>query len=945
MYIYYTTKMDANTANYEFEQYIKNHTVAKGETYTHTKIGDPKQNIYAGSFFIPPEEEADFIKRYYKYVFVNGKKEYLTEKQNIETGPLLIDIDMRYAKTVVKKQHTEDHILDAVMLYAEKISGLMTIPDGSKLDVFIMEKSDVNKLPELTKDGIHIIFGIQMHKGLQVMLRERVLPELADLWSDLPITNTWDQVLDEGIAKGYVNWQMYGSRKPDNQAYLIKQHLILSYVDRAEGWSPEKQNIATFSTEKNIAKLSAHYTKFPTFLMKDTLKDEFEKAKQNLGRASPSADKKPGQKKYKLKIAPSDMSAVNMNYGEIDSEETLDALLNNLFEEIGPCNYRIKETHQYTMCLPVSYYGPGSFTKWIRVGWALANTSPKLFLTWVKFSCQTNCRNKLRGANGKFDWTCVKELYEKWQTFETNNPDNLSHRSIMFWAKNDAKEKYKEIRTETVDYFIDVTVTQKAATEHDLAMVLYNMFKDDFVCVSIKNNTWYEYINHRWYEIDSGNTLRLILSKDMHFIYNQKIQENMVKLQTFGEGDKTGDALREQNNNLANICSLLKRTNSKNNIMREAKEIFYDSTFIEKLDQNPYLLCFNNYVVDFKQMTHRKGQPDDYISKCTNNDYVKLDRTKQATTIKEIEEFMCQLFPEKELRDYMWDHLASCLIGTTSNQTFNIYKGNGRNGKSKLVELMGKGMGSYKGTVPITLITQKRNTIGSTSSEVAQLMGIRYAVMQEMSKGDRMNEGIMKEITGGDPIQARALFKDTVTFVPQFKLVVATNYDFDQTSNDDGTWRRLRYVDFKSVFLEKPYENEIKFPRSQCPYQFPLDKNLEANFDRWAPVLMSMLVDIAYKTKGIVKDCSMVLANSEQHREKLDYFTEFAKDKITEKEGNKIKKTELLAEFNKWYLVNHGKGGPKGKEITEFMDKRYGVYNQGWHNVSVIYDVEEGFAM
>jgi P4 family phage/plasmid primase-like protien len=938
----------AAVTNSEYEQYIKNHGAAKGESYTHTRMGDAANNIYPGTFNIPPEEHAEFLKKYHKYVFVNGKKEYLTEKQNIEAGPLLIDIDMRYDKSITSKQHTSDHILDAVMLYVEKISSLLTLPDGAKIEVFIMEKADVNKLPELTKDGIHIIFGVQMHKGLQVMLREQVLPELADLWSDLPITNTWDQVLDEGISKGYVNWQMYGSRKPDHQAYLIKQHLILTYEGKEDGWNPEQQNIATFSTEKNLAKLSAHYTKFPTFPMKDAWKEDFEKAKQNLGRASAAAGgaKKPGDRKYKLKIAPSDMSSTSVNFGEIDSEETLDALLENLFEEIGPCNYRIKETHQYTMCLPNSYYGPGSFPKWIRVGWALANTSPKLFLTWVKFSCQADCRNKLRGANGKFDWSCVKELYEKWQTFEHNNPDSLSHRSIMFWCKNDAKEKYKGIHNETIDYFIEQTVNQKVATEHDLAMVLYNMFKDDFVCVSIRNSIWYEYINHRWYEIDSGNTLRLMISKDMHFIYNQKIQENMVKLQTFEQGDTKGDKLREQNNNLANICSMLKRTNSKNNIMREAKEIFYDNTFIEKLDQNPYLLCFNNYVIDFKQMTHRKGQPDDYISKCTNIDYIKLDRVKHAKTIKEIEDFMCQLFPEKELRDYMWDHLASCLIGTTSNQTFNIYKGTGRNGKSKLVELMGKGLGSYKGTVPITLITQKRNTIGSTSSEVAQLMGVRYAVMQEMSKGDKMNEGIMKEITGGDPIQARALFKDTVTFVPQFKLVVATNYDFDETSNDDGTWRRLRYVDFKSVFLAKPYEDEIKFPRSQCPYQFPLDKNLEANFERWAPILMSMLVDIAYNTKGIVKDCNMVMANSEQHREKLDYFTEFAKDKIKPKESSKIKKNELLEEFKKWYLVNHGKGGPKGKEITEFMDKRYGVYNQGWHNVAIIYDnQDESFAM
>ena len=56
-----------------------------------------------------------------------------------------------------------------------------------------------------------------------------------------------------------------------------------------------------------------------------------------------------------------------------------------------------------------------------------------------------------------------------------------------------------------------------------------------------------------------------------------------------------------------------------------------------------------------------------------------------------------------------------------------------------------------------------------------QLQGVRYAVMQEPSKGDKINEGIMKEITGGDPIQGRALFKETITFIPQFKLVVCTN--------------------------------------------------------------------------------------------------------------------------------------------------------------------------
>ena len=210
--------------NSDFETYLRNHTAKKGEQYTHTRIGDTKLNIYAGSYNIPLEEENEFLKKYYKYVFVNGHKEYLTEKQNIESGPIVVDIDLRYDNTVSTKQHTEDHIIDAVMLYAEKIQDLLILTPGAVMDVFVMEKNDVNKLKEETKDGIHIIFGIQMHKALQVILRERVMPELSELWSELPITNTWDQVLDEGISKGYVNWQLYGSRKPGHQSYMIKNH-------------------------------------------------------------------------------------------------------------------------------------------------------------------------------------------------------------------------------------------------------------------------------------------------------------------------------------------------------------------------------------------------------------------------------------------------------------------------------------------------------------------------------------------------------------------------------------------------------------------------------------------------------------------------------------------------------------------------------------------------
>ena len=151
-----TTSNMASISNSEFELYLKNHLAQKGDPYTHTKMGDLKQNIYPGAYNIPAEDQADFIKKYYKYIFVNGKKEYLTEKQNIESGPLLIDVDLHYDKMVITRQHSEDHIIDAIMLYADKISGLLEITPGANMEVFVMEKSDVNKLPEEKIGRAHV---------------------------------------------------------------------------------------------------------------------------------------------------------------------------------------------------------------------------------------------------------------------------------------------------------------------------------------------------------------------------------------------------------------------------------------------------------------------------------------------------------------------------------------------------------------------------------------------------------------------------------------------------------------------------------------------------------------------------------------------------------------------------------------------------------------------
>ena len=886
------------------------------KSITHTRIKSAELKITGGTYHIPAEDLAEFYEIYKAHVFQKGKRAYLTEVQ-IKNGPILVDFDFRYAMDVTTRQHDKEVINAIVILYTDVLKEVFDLKEVF-FPIYIFEKPNVNVCHEksCTKDGIHMIIGLKADHTLQTIIRSKVLDKIKSNYfesdEELPLTNSWQSVLDEGITSGHTNWQLYGSMKPKCEAYALTYAFEVRYNSNAGEFEMIEQTLSNCPFEK----LTAQYDKHASFEMLPSLKTTYDElaANNNKPRAGNAA-----APRSKLKIISNDEEISIQN---IRNEKDLDLAIEKMIACVGTNDYHIKEAHLFTMLLPEAYYGQGSFEKWIRVGWALKNTHNNLFVTWIKFSSQSS----------EFRFSDITELYDKWNGF-VKSADGLTHRSIMYWAKQDGPaDEFKKIYKQTIDFFVREAASTQ--TEYDIANVMYQMFKDRYICVNIKNDIWYEFRDHKWVEDDSGTSLRNTISRGLHDVFAREADKQPTT--NAGSGKGAGIALK------------LKQTAKKNNIMREARDIFYDKDFIKKQDTKSHLLCFNNGVFDFELNQFRHGQPEDYISKSCGINYVPIGETS-STLREEISQFMEQLFPVAELRDYMWSHLASTLIGTNDNQTFNMYVGGGRNGKSKLVELMSKCLGEYKGTVPITLITQKRNSIGGTSSEVAQLKGIRYAVMQEPSKGDVINEGIMKEITGGDPIQGRALYHDTITFIPQFKLCVCTNTLFDIKSTDDGTWRRIRICQFMSKFKEaETIDND-----PDEPYQFPVDKKLEKKFDDWKEVMMSMLVEIARVSKGNVEECDIVTQLSSQYRESQDYLAEFVKEKVEKVDDPTecITQQEINEEFKAWYTLNYGgrSKSPSGKELFDYMTKKFGKLQnrngskskKGWLKVRIIDDYDE----
>jgi P4 family phage/plasmid primase-like protien len=897
-------------------------------TQTNTRIRDDKYGVKGGSYAISDEEYPAFLDIYYRDVIAKGVAEHYTELQLPNNGPLLIDLDFHYAYDCDCRYYTKDHIDDFIGAVLEQLKQMFQLNGDSQFRAYVLEKDAVNRVQEkaITKDGIHVIFGISCERKLQIALRNRMIPVLEEMWtSSLPIINTWNDVYDNSITTGNTGWQLTGSRKPGHEPYKPTYVYSVGY-DTSDGeFTIDCQPVANI-TPQLIKDMSARCNTHPRFFYKS----DFIKELDGIPDASP-------RKQLQLRATSPNSNNMNLQYLKITCEEQMYLALSDFHNSLKESEHDLRELFEYVMALPKEYYETGSYSKWVRVGMALYNTDERLFIYWLVFSSQAST----------FSYSDVGSLFEKWSSnFTAYNKGGLSSRSIVYWCRSDALAKYKEIRRNSTDYKLEQTlgsyedvdedakIDRKGTTDYDIATILHHMFGDVYKCVSITNNIWYKYEEPRWIKIDAGTTLRKAISNELRQLYAAKANKYLeIRNNLSAENNDAYKIKKIQKftEKLLSVCARLGSTNDKKNIMVEAKELFYDDKFMEKLDANPYLLCFNNGVVDFKEKVFRRAYPEDYLTKCTNIDYVPIDAIAHKPVIEEIRDFMRKLFPEKDIHDYMWEHLASTLIGVLPNQTWNMYIGDGQNGKSMLVEIMEHVLGEYKGSVASNLITDRRTKIGGACPEIIGLKGLRYAVMQETQKGDRVNEGVMKQLTSGmDTIEARGLYMANVeVFYPQFKMVLCSNYLMDIKSNDHGTWRRIRVVPFKSLFTENPVEGD-----TEKPYQFKIDLSLRERCKGWAEVFAALFVDIAYETQGYVKDCDAVLAASNAYRESQDYIAEFVGDNITIDPRGSISKTELSVRYKMWYESTYGRGAPNVKEVQAYMDKKFKKKDKKWVGVT-----------
>lgn len=172
--------------------------------------------------------------------------------------------------------------------------------------------------------------------------------------------------------------------------------------------------------------------------------------------------------------------------------------------------------------------------------------------------------------------------------------------------------------------------------------------------------------------------------------------------------------------------------------------------------------------------------------------------------------FLERIMPAAEMRRFLQRWFGYSMTGLTSEQVFAFLYGAGANGKSVLVDLMAKLLGDYAASAKIESLTgRNRRGGGDATPDLVPLIGARMVRASEPDEGERLQEALIKELTGGEPILVRALNENFVLVYPIFKLTISGNHKPEIRGGDDGIWRRVLLVPFEVQIPKEERDPEL----------------------------------------------------------------------------------------------------------------------------------------
>jgi len=426
-------------------------------------------------------------------------------------------------------------------------------------------------------------------------------------------------------------------------------------------------------------------------------------------------------------------------------------------------------------------------------------------------------------------------------------------------------------------------------------------FTDNFgevVRYSYIRKNWYYYNDKTWQLDQEGKVRNLV----------DEILEKMKKEPVYTSGDVDEEDAQK---NLQKHIKYSRGSNGKTNMLKESQHLIPITP--GSFDRDKHLLNVQNGYIDLKTGNlhdHDKGK---FFSKISSIEYTdKIDYPLWL-------DFLNQIFDgDQDLINYMQRAVGYSLSGSIQEQMLFILHGNGRNGKSVFLDIITEMLGSYTVNIqPQTIMVKPQS--GGANSDIARLQGARLVTSTEPNDGMRFDEGLVKQLTGGDRVTARFLYGDEFDFDPEFKLWMATNHKPIIRGTDDGIWRRLAVIPFT-----------VQIPENK------VDKQLKYKLRREMKGILNWAVEGYQEWQRIgLKEPEIIKRQRGDYRNEMDPVELFIDECCVRKDGEREKSSELYQIYRSWakdngqYLMNSTKFG---KEMSNKFQK---ITSNGVHYIGI----------
>ncbi|WP_149111540.1 phage/plasmid primase, P4 family [Limnoglobus roseus] len=349
-------------------------------------------------------------------------------------------------------------------------------------------------------------------------------------------------------------------------------------------------------------------------------------------------------------------------------------------------------------------------------------------------------------------------------------------------------------------------------------------------------------------------------------------------------------------------------------------------------DTHPHLLNVANGTIDLRTGVLGPHTPEDFLTVLCPTAF------EPDAACPAYDRFLDGLFPGRPaVAQFVRDFGGYALTGETCDQSYLVFAGEGSNGKSVLLELWGAVLGNdLTYHAPPELLVDGGPDRHPT--ERASLRGKRLVVCSETEEEGCLNERRLKSLTGSDTITARFCRQDFHSFIPTFKLVLATNYLPRVRGTDHGTWRRLRLVEFLRKFWTPA--DCLANPVGDFRPEDQADASLPTRLRGAAAGVLAAMVRAAirfYAAGRRVTPPEEVMNAVAEYRRDEDLIGQFFAERVRPTAAPSLAGAEFYAAFQDWlrkqgyaerYLIGPKKFGREAKrkfDVKKCSRQRYAV--------------------